>query len=351
MREFKRALVAGAQDWLAATGNYVHVKSSVGPVKVITEAGEEVTLIEGQGIRFSKSFKGFDVRNDHSVDQIFVLLVGDGEFQDQRVEVKSSPNSPVWVMSAGGPPQPVTTEGVAPIQVANNQAGPMVVRAMEGAALPVYVPSDFYALPVYQKPETPEFRVAPGETPFRVAGNMGAEPLWVGNHPGAGPFHVTVNPGDDPLQVAVSSGAGPLQVEPYQGEVEGGVRDDFTVNMSQVFVAPDDLTPHLIQGVVMVATELALGTRVTLWVRNQNSTVPADERAVIALLTEEVVESPAVSWTGKPRIATLRVDNVLLPPGHSLYLTFSASGAASNVSRAISVRGLRTLAQDHFESA
>lgn len=117
MREFRRVLVSGQQDELSAQGDYVYLKSAVGEITVITEAGNEVRLNQGQGVRFVSKFKTLQVRNDYEMSQEFTILLGLGDFQNNALvgEVGSIP-----VAGSGLVGLPVMVINAAAQQVPSN---------------------------------------------------------------------------------------------------------------------------------------------------------------------------------------------------------------------------------------
>lgn len=85
MREFTRVLEAGQQDKIATSGDYVYFKSGTGEIKIITDDGHAVILQVGHGIRFDKKFKTVDAQNTNNEKATFVLMIGSGDFQNNRM--------------------------------------------------------------------------------------------------------------------------------------------------------------------------------------------------------------------------------------------------------------------------
>lgn len=88
MREFTRTLEAGQQDRIAAVGDYVYFKSGEGEIKLITDSGNDVILQVGQGVRFDKKFNTIDTQNVNSEKSTFVIMIGLGDFQNNRMAGK-----------------------------------------------------------------------------------------------------------------------------------------------------------------------------------------------------------------------------------------------------------------------
>lgn len=88
MREFTRTLEAGQQDRIAAGGDYVYFKSGEGEIKLITDSGNDVILQVGQGVRFDKKFNTIDTQNINSEKSTFVIMIGLGDFQNNRMAGK-----------------------------------------------------------------------------------------------------------------------------------------------------------------------------------------------------------------------------------------------------------------------
>lgn len=85
MREFTRTLEAGQQDRIAAGGDYVYFKDGEGEVKLITDDGSDVILQVGQGVRFKNKFNTIDTQNINSEQATFVIMIGLGDFQNNRM--------------------------------------------------------------------------------------------------------------------------------------------------------------------------------------------------------------------------------------------------------------------------
>lgn len=88
MREFTRTLEAGQQDRIAAGGDYVYFKDGEGEVKLITDDGSDVILQVGQGVRFKNKFNTIDTQNINSEQATFVIMIGLGDFQNNRMAGK-----------------------------------------------------------------------------------------------------------------------------------------------------------------------------------------------------------------------------------------------------------------------
>ena len=85
MREFTRSLAVGQQETLATHGSYIYYKAGEGDIRIITNSGNDVILKEGHGIRFDRSFTEIDVQNVGDLPLTFRLMIGDGDFQNNRM--------------------------------------------------------------------------------------------------------------------------------------------------------------------------------------------------------------------------------------------------------------------------
>lgn len=77
-RDIKKIIEAGAHQNVAAAGDYIHLKSTSGPVR-IDIGGRSVDMSAGDKMK-SHDFRGFVVHNDTVADITCIFVVGEGDF-------------------------------------------------------------------------------------------------------------------------------------------------------------------------------------------------------------------------------------------------------------------------------
>lgn len=149
MREFTRSLAVGQQDTLATHGSYIYYKAGEGDIRIITNSGNDVILKEGHGIRFDRSFTEIDVQNVGDLPLTFRLMIGDGDFQNNRMVGNIEIDGVVDVKPADGVVFDVKTQDVVGVKPVG---GSVAVGAKKiGSFLPVKTYEDIPARPNREK--------------------------------------------------------------------------------------------------------------------------------------------------------------------------------------------------------
>lgn len=149
MREFTRSLAVGQQDTLATHGSYIYYKAGEGDIRIITNSGNDVILKEGHGIRFDRSFTEIDVQNVGDTPLTFRLMIGDGDFQNNRMVGNIEIDGVVDVKPADDVVFDVKTQDVVGVKPVG---GSVAVGAKPiGSFLPVQIYEDIPARPNREK--------------------------------------------------------------------------------------------------------------------------------------------------------------------------------------------------------
>lgn len=83
-RDIKQIIPAGTQNNVSAAGDYIHLKSATGTVRVELANGQSIDMTAGDKVR-SPRFKGFVAHNDTGADITAVFVVGEGDFTQGAV--------------------------------------------------------------------------------------------------------------------------------------------------------------------------------------------------------------------------------------------------------------------------
>lgn len=123
LRDYALVIAPGAQTQIQANGDYFRIiDADGGTVEVSTDAGDKLTVKEGEGAKLSR-FEKIRFRNASEVERRVVALVGMGSFESARLtgQVSMLPAGSLVAVGAfaGGDTIPANAERQRLIMVAD----------------------------------------------------------------------------------------------------------------------------------------------------------------------------------------------------------------------------------------